>query len=60
MELEGGKAFTHPGNYSSYLKGKSERLEGQLRERGNLERWLKKEAEWAMRQPKVCSSREKC
>ena len=53
VELEGGKAYRHAGNYSAFLAGKEARRVGEEAAFARVETTLRKETDWMRKQPKV-------
>ncbi|MGK0190032.1 MAG: ATP-binding cassette subfamily F protein uup, partial [Verrucomicrobiales bacterium] len=45
-ELDGGRFFSHEGNYSDYLAAKAERQEAEMSKDLRRRRFLKRELEW--------------
>ncbi|MCE9637690.1 MAG: energy-dependent translational throttle protein EttA [Planctomycetes bacterium] len=51
LEIDRGRAFPYPGNYSSYLEQKSKRLEIEQREGVRREKHIGRELEWVRTSP---------
>lgn len=45
-ELDGGRFFSHEGNYSDYLSAKAERQEAEMAKDQRRRRFLRRELEW--------------
>ncbi|MDA0814500.1 MAG: ABC-F family ATP-binding cassette domain-containing protein, partial [Verrucomicrobia bacterium] len=45
-ELDGGRFYSHEGNYSDYLLAKSERQEAEIAKDNRRRRFLRRELEW--------------
>eukprot|EP00897_Mesotaenium_endlicherianum_P010397 jgi/Mesen1/9386/ME000613S08762 len=59
LELDGGGAYRHTGNYSTYLANRAQRLADTEAAIARAETVLRKEAEWMSRQPKARSTKSR-
>jgi ATP-binding cassette subfamily F protein uup len=59
VELEGGKLQAYRGNYTYYLRKKSELEEARSREVEKAQSLMKKELEWIRRMPKARGTKNK-
>lgn len=53
LELDGGRLYSHSGNYAEFLTRKAEREEIKKAEAARARNLLRKELEWMRRQPKA-------
>ncbi len=58
-ELDKGKMYEYEGNFNFFLKKRQERIELFEKHQQDLKREIKKEAEWAGRQPKARGTKAK-
>ncbi len=58
-ELDRGTIYTHPGNFSSYLERKEERLRMGEKEQERLKTILRRELEWLKRGPQARTGKDK-
>lgn len=59
LELDDGKLFRHPGNYSKFLERKAERKEVEATNVDKARNLMRKELEWIRRQPKARGTKSK-
>lgn len=59
LELEDGKLYRHPGNYSEFLGRKAERQEVEATNLDKARNLMRKELDWIRRQPKARGTKSK-
>lgn len=59
MEIDGGRIYKYPGNYSTFLERKAERIAAQERASERRATILKRELEWLARGPKARTGKDK-
>lgn len=59
LELDHGKLYQHPGNYSRFLERRAERQEVEATSVGKARGLMRKELEWIRRQPKARGTKSK-
>ncbi len=59
LELEDGKLYRHPGNYSDFLIRKAERQEVEATNVDKAKNLMRKELDWIRRQPKARGTKSK-
>lgn len=59
LELDEGKLFRHPGNYSAFLERKAERKEVEATNVDKARNLMRKELDWIRRQPKARGTKSK-
>jgi ATP-binding cassette subfamily F protein uup len=59
IEMGNGKIYHHRGNYSYFLRKKSEREEVQKTETAKAQKLMKKELEWMRRSPQARTTKSK-
>ena len=59
LELDRGKYFPYEGNYSTYLKKKTKRLEQEEREESGKQKALQRELEWIRQTPAARQTKSK-
>jgi ATP-binding cassette subfamily F protein uup len=59
MELDGGRIYKYPGNYSTFLERREERLSVERNEQSRIASILRRELEWLKRGPKARSTKDK-
>ncbi len=59
FELDGGKLFTYPGNFSYFLEKKEERRVQRQTEIDKAKNLMRKELDWIRRQPKARGTKAK-
>ena len=58
-EVSGGRVFSYPGGWESYLAARADRLAQERRAEDNRRNFLRKELEWLRRQPKARTGKQK-
>jgi ABC transport system ATP-binding/permease protein len=59
MELEKGRVYKYPGNYSTFLERREIRLSTEQNEQSRIKSILRRELEWLSRGPKARASKDK-
>ncbi len=59
MELEKGRIYKYPGNYSTFLERREIRLSTEQNEQARIKSILRRELEWLSRGPKARASKDK-
>jgi len=59
MELDKGRIYKYPGNYSTFLERRSIRLSTEQNEQARIKSILRRELEWLSRGPKARASKDK-
>ncbi len=59
LEMDEGKLFRHPGNYSDFLERVAERKEVEATNVDKAKNLMRKELEWIRRQPKARGTKSK-
>ncbi|MDA3940765.1 MAG: ABC-F family ATP-binding cassette domain-containing protein, partial [Spirochaetia bacterium] len=59
MELDKGRIFKYPGNYSTFLERREIRLSTEQNEQARIKSILRRELEWLSRGPKARASKDK-
>jgi ATP-binding cassette subfamily F protein uup len=59
LEMDNGKLYQHPGNYSKFLERRAERQEVESTNVGKAKNLMRKELEWIRRQPKARGTKSK-
>ncbi len=59
MELDKGRIYKYPGNYSTFLERREIRLSTEQNEQSRIKSILRRELEWLSRGPKARASKDK-
>ena len=59
LEMDDGKIYQHPGNYSKFLERRAERKDVEATNLGKAKNLMRKELEWIRRQPKARGTKSK-
>ncbi len=59
MELDKGRIYKYPGNYSTFLERRNIRLSTEQNEQAKIKSILRRELEWLSRGPKARASKDK-
>ncbi len=59
MELDKGRIYKYPGNYSTFLERRDIRLSTEQNEQAKIKSILRRELEWLSRGPKARASKDK-
>ncbi len=59
MELDKGRIYKYPGNYSTFLERREIRLSTEQNEQARIKSILRRELEWLSRGPKARASKDK-